>query len=195
MMMFWRRVVRLVKQKVNALLQRVEDPVETLDLLDAEYVNDMRKMRRNIAGVLCAEKRMQLELLRLREQERDYGRLATQALDQGDDVVSRRFADRAGRARKHVIELQCGYASVAAQRKELEALEEEMCSRLDAIRVRRHATRAESMASRALIAACELMLPLSSEAFAREESLDHAHEALLRLRSRSQALSQLNHGT
>jgi phage shock protein A len=163
-MMFWYRIVRLFKQKLNALLQRAEDPIEILDLLDAEYVSDMRKMRKNIACVLGAEKRLQLELMRLRDQDCEY---------------------------EYLSELQRAYGTVCAQRKELEAIGEEMRARLEAIRARRQATRAETIASRALIAARELMLPLSSAAAAREESLEHAHDALLGLRARGQALSDL----
>src|SRR5579884_3581275 len=165
-MMFWYRIVRLLKQKLNALLQRAEDPVEILDLLDAEYVNDMRRMRKNIAGVLGAEKRLELELLRMRE--------------------NRGFANH---AEEHLSELRRAYASVCAQRKELETIGEEMRARLESLRVRRQAARAETIASRALIAARELMLPLTSAALAREESLEHAHDALLGLQARGQALS------
>jgi phage shock protein A len=164
MMMFLYRIVRLFKQKINALLQRAEDPIEILDLLDAEYANDMRKMRKNIAGVLSAEKRLELELNRLRERDCEY---------------------------EYLGDLQRAYSSVCAQRSELEAIGEQMRARLDALRARRQATRAETIASRALIAAHELMLPLTSAALAREESLEHAHEALLGLRARGQALSEL----
>lgn len=64
-----RRIVRLIQQKANAALHRWDDPVEILDLLDAEYVRDLTKMRRHITEVFSAEKRLEFELIRVRAQE------------------------------------------------------------------------------------------------------------------------------
>ena len=192
MISFWRRIIRLIAQKLNVLLQNAEDPVEALDLLDREYVKDVGKMRRHIAAVLSAEKRLQLEALRLHEQERNYERVAGDVLTSGDEQAARTLLARAALAREHLGEIESGYAGVSAQRKELEAIGEEMQTRLEGLRVRRQTARAESVASRALIAAREWMLPLSSAGLAREESLALAHEALLRLRSRSEALSEFH---
>lgn len=160
MMSFMRRAMRLIKQKINVLLCRWDDPVEILDLLDAEYVRDLIKMRRHIAEVFGAEKRLEFEILRL----------------------------RAGEQRS---EVERSYAGVCEQRKELEAIAREMQARLEALRVRRHTARAETAACKALIAAREWMLPMNSAGLAREESLDQAREALVSLRCRSQALSEL----
>jgi phage shock protein A len=190
MMMFWQRIARILKQKLNALLQRAEDPVEVLDLLDAECVDDMRKLRRHVTAVLSAEKRLQFELLRLREQESDYARLAEELAASGQEVTARAMMERASRARQYSAEIECGHARVCAQRKELEAIGVEMHARLDALRVQRQTARAESIAARALIAAREWMLP-STAGTVREQSLEHAHEALIGLRCRSEALSEL----
>jgi phage shock protein A len=160
MMSFMRRVVRLIRQKINAAFHRWEDPVEILDLLDAEYVRDLTKMRRHIAEVFGAEKRLEFELVRVRMQEQR-------------------------------SEIERAYENVCEQRKELQAIAGEMQARLEALRVRRHTARAETAACKALIAAREWMLPLSSAGLAREESLDQAREALFTLRCRSQALSEI----
>lgn len=188
---FWWRFIRLLKQKVNSLLQRAEDPVEALDLLDTEYAKDLRRMRKQIAAVITEEKRLQLELLRLQEQESTFEHLAGEMLTGGDDVAARVFAARAACARDHRTEVECSSAAVCSQRKELELIREEVSLRLEALRVRRQTARAESVASRATIAAREWMLALSASGAAREESLGAAHEALARLRCRSEALSQL----
>lgn len=155
-----RRISRLIKQKINVMLHRWDDPVEILALLDTEYVRDLTKMRKHIAEVFSAEKRLELELVRVRAQ------------DQRNEI------ERA-------------YASVCEQRKQLQAIAEEMRARLDALRVRRQTARAEAAASKALIAAREWMLPLNAAGLAREESLEDAREALFSLRCRSQALSEL----
>jgi phage shock protein A len=191
MMSFWRRIARIFNQKVNALLQRAEDPLEALDLIDSDYINDLGKIRRHIASVFAEEKRLQFELLRLGEQERKYERLSGEMLTTGDEPSAGTLLTRALHAREHRAQIESAYDSVCAQRKALEAMGEEMRSRLEALRVRRQTARAETIASRAVIAAREWMLPLSSAGVAREESLEHAHEALLRLRCRSQALSDI----
>ncbi len=188
---FWWRFVRLLKQKVNSLLQRAEDPVQALDLLDLEYATDLRKMRRQIAAVMAEEKRLQMELLRLQGQESTFESLAGEMLTGGDDPAAHVFAARAACARDHRTEVECSSASICAQRKQLEAVSEELALRLEALRVRRRTARAESVASRAAISAHELMLALSASGAAREEALGQAHEALVRLRCRSEALSQL----
>jgi phage shock protein A len=157
MMNLLRRIARLFRQKIHALLQRAEDPVEALELLDAEYLDDLRKLRKHLIAVAAAEKRLELEVLRLREDEPC--------------------------PNAYLMEVERGYLRVCAQRKDLEAIADGMRARLEALRVQRQTARAESIAARALIAARE---------WTREESLARAHEALLALRCRGQALAELN---
>jgi len=191
MMSLWRRVVRLLKQKVHALVQRADDPVEALDFLDAEYLRDLGRMRKHIASVCAEEKRLQFEMVRLHEQECGAEQLASELIQAREEDAAQAAFARAARSREHRSEIERAYAAVCERRKELERIGEEMRLRLEALRVHRQTARAETVAARALIAAREWMLPIGAAGIAREESLEHAHEALSQLRCRSQALSQL----
>jgi phage shock protein A len=80
-------MMRLLRQKIHGLLQRAEDPIESLDLLDAEYLDDLRALRRHIVAVTTTEKRLEFELVRVHdpqlriEVEVSYARVASQRKD------------------------------------------------------------------------------------------------------------------
>jgi integrase len=67
----------VIKQKVNALLNRTEDPREALDLAFQRQIQTVQEVRRYVANVLTSEKRLELaiDLLRAYRKEQLQRRL------------------------------------------------------------------------------------------------------------------------
>jgi len=65
MLGFTNRFSTLLKQKVNTLLDRYEDPKEALDYSYIQQVETLNRLRRNIAEVVTAKKRLEMQKMRL----------------------------------------------------------------------------------------------------------------------------------
>ena len=72
----WQRVKAVFQAKTNKALDRVEDPRETLDLSYEKQLEQLTKIRRSVADVATARKRIELQATSLKEQAE---KLQTQA--------------------------------------------------------------------------------------------------------------------
>src|ERR1700716_3052402 len=61
------RITTLVKQKVNILLDRFEDPKEGLDYSYTKQIELLNKLRRGIAEVITAKKQLEMQKAKLWE--------------------------------------------------------------------------------------------------------------------------------
>ena len=61
---FTNRFSTLLKQKVNTLLDKYEDPKEALDYSYIQQVETLNRLRRNIAEVVTAKKRLEMQKMR-----------------------------------------------------------------------------------------------------------------------------------
>ena len=59
------RISTVVKQKVNTLLDRYEDPKEALDYSYVKQTEMLNKLRRDIAEVITAKKRLEMQKAKL----------------------------------------------------------------------------------------------------------------------------------
>ena len=61
------RISTVVKQKVNTLLDRYEDPKEALDYSYVKQTEMLNELRRNVAEVITAKKRLEMQKAKLRD--------------------------------------------------------------------------------------------------------------------------------
>ena len=61
------RITTLLKQKVNILLNRFEDPREGLDYSYTKQIELLNKLRRDVVGVITAKKQLEMQKAKLWE--------------------------------------------------------------------------------------------------------------------------------
>jgi len=66
-MSVFKRMSDVVQQKLNAVLDRNEDPNEALDFAYQKQLESLQQVRRNVADVLTAEKRLELQEAQLKQ--------------------------------------------------------------------------------------------------------------------------------
>ncbi len=100
------RMSTVVKAKVSKLLDKAEDPAETLDYSYQKQVESLQNVKKGIADVVTAKKRLQMQAKTLQRAVVKLDTQARQALSQGNEELARvgaraqeRRADRAAVAR------------------------------------------------------------------------------------------------
>ena len=67
-MSVFKRFAAIVRAKVNKLLDRAEDPRDTLDLSYTQQIENLQKLRRSVAEVATARKRIEIQARQLQQQ-------------------------------------------------------------------------------------------------------------------------------
>src|ERR1017187_9201681 len=81
------RMSTVVKAKVSKLLDRAEDPAETLDYSYQKQVEQLQNVKKGIADVVTAKKRLQKGVVKLDTQAR-------QAVSAGQEDLARTALER-----------------------------------------------------------------------------------------------------
>src|SRR5438874_12585821 len=88
------RFSTIVKAKVSKLLDRAEDPAETLDYGYQKQVELLQNVKKGIADVVTSKKRLQMQSQKLEQQVVKLDTQARQALSQGQEDLARTALER-----------------------------------------------------------------------------------------------------
>src|ERR671930_856123 len=88
------RFSTVIKQKVNTLLDRYEDPKEALDYSYTKQIEMLNRLRRNIAEVITAKKRLEMQKAKLWDNIRTLDEQSRRAIDAGREDLARLALER-----------------------------------------------------------------------------------------------------
>src|SRR6202171_4511733 len=88
------RMSTVVKAKVSRMLDRTEDPGETLDYSYQKQVEQMPNVKKGIADVVTAKKRLQMQESSLQQSVVKLDTQARQALSAGQEDLARAALER-----------------------------------------------------------------------------------------------------
>ena len=113
------RISTLTKAKISHMLDRAEDPAETLDYAYERQLEDLQNLKKGIADVVTAKKRLQLQEENLHQQSDKLDAQARDAMSAGREDLA-----RAALERKQLIVQETG--SLDQQVSELESEQEKL---------------------------------------------------------------------
>ena len=88
------RMSTVIKAKISKLLDRAEDPGETLDYGYQKQVELLQNVKKGIADVVTSKKRLQMQSTKLEQQVVKLDTQARQALSQGREDLARAALER-----------------------------------------------------------------------------------------------------
>src|ERR1035437_540477 len=88
------RMSTVVKAKVSKLLDRAEDPAETLDYSYQKQTEQLQNVKKGIADVVTAKKRLQMQESSLQQSVVKLDTQARQALAAGQEDLARTALER-----------------------------------------------------------------------------------------------------
>ena len=185
------RMSTVIKAKISKLLDRAEDPAETLDYGYQKQVESLQNVKKGIADVVTAKKRLQMQSQKYEQQVVKLDTQARQALSQGREDLA-----RAALERKTVIqgELQ----SLDTQVKELENQQEQLTENEKKLRAKVEAFRTKKEVIKAQYSAAEAQVQISEAAHGVGEqmadvglAIQRAQDKTEQMRARAGAVEEL----
>jgi phage shock protein A len=151
------RISTLIKAKISKLLDRAENPGETLDYAYEKQLEQIQVIRKGIVDVVTAKKRLQSHAATLEQQAQKLDIQARTAIRVGRDDLARMALER-----KQLIIVESG--SLSQQIAELEHQQEQMIVSESQLRAKIEAFRSRKEVIKAQYSAAEAQVRISEAA-------------------------------
>src|SRR3954467_14263591 len=109
----------VIKAKVSRLLDRAEDPSETLDYGYQKQVELLQNVKKGIADVVTSKKRLQMQQSKLEQQIVKLDTQARQALSQGREDLARTALERKNVTQTELQSLDSQISELEGQQQQL----------------------------------------------------------------------------
>ncbi len=128
------RMSTVIKAKVSKLLDRAEDPSETLDYSYQKQVEQLQNVKKGIADVVTAKKRLQLQESSLQQSVVKLDTQARQALSGGNEDLARAALERKNVAQTELQGLDTQVTELEQQQEKLTDSEKKLRAMIDSFR-------------------------------------------------------------
>lgn len=190
-MSMFKRVSQVFQQKSNALLDKVEDPTQAIDLSYEKMQENLQQVRRSIADVLTSQKRLEAQRAQLQSQYDKLQGQARQALQQGQEDVAKMALQRATAIQPQIDSLTPQINQLAQQESALEETGRTLNSKIEAFRAQRDTMKAQYTAAKASSSALENLTGLSDQMTDVNMMMDRAQDKIAQMQSRAAAVGEL----
>src|ERR1700756_321569 len=125
----WSRTTLVVKSKYSKLLNRAENPTETLDYSYEQMLEQLQNVKRGVADVVTSKKRIELQQQKL---EHNVVKLETQARQAGGanrEDLARQALERKAIAQQQLQSMDGQVQQLADQQEKLVAAQQQLETR------------------------------------------------------------------
>ncbi len=186
-----KRVGTIFKAKSNAALDKMEDPRQTLDLSYEQQLDNLTKVRRAVADVATARKRIEIQAEQLKSQGDKLAEQAKQALAQNNEPLAREALTRREAIANQLKDLDAQHASVAEQEEKLTETAQRLQTEVEAFRTKKETIKATYTAAEASAHVSEAVSGISTSMGDAGAALQRAQDKVAEMQARSGALDEL----
>lgn len=190
-MSFTSRLRTIFRSKANRVLDRVEDPRETLDDSYEQQVKMLQQVRRGLAEVATAKKRIELQGQEMGARYQKLAAQAQEAVNQGREDLARTALQRRSLLENQVTTLRDQHTALLQQQTQLQDNERRLAERVAAFRIEKETIKATYTASEAQVKANEAAAGISSDMGDVGATLDRARDRVAQMQARASATDEL----
>ena len=145
------RASTVVKAKFSKLLDRAENPAETLDYSYEKQLELLQNVKRGIADVVTAKKRLELQETQLQQSVVKLEGQARQALAAGREDLARQALERKSGLQQQLQSLDQQTQQLEQQQEKLVASEKALSAKVEAFRTQKETIKAQYSAAEAQV--------------------------------------------
>ena len=185
------RMSTVIKAKISKLLDRAEDPGETLDYSYQRQVEQLQNVKKGIADVVTAKKRLQMQETSLQQSVVKLDTQARQALAAGNEDLARVALERKTLAQSELQNLDPQIKELEAQQDQLTENEKKLRAKLEAFRTKKEVIKAQYSAAEAQVKISEAATGVGEEMADVGMAMQRAMDKTENMRARAQAVDEL----
>ena len=185
------RMSTVIKAKINKLLDKAEDPSETLEYSYQKQMELLQNVKKGIADVVTSKKRLQLQQQKLEQQVVKLDTQARQALSQGNEDLARVALERKNVAQTELQSLDQQVVELEAQQQKLTDSEAKLRQKIEAFRTKKEVIKAQYSAAEAQVRISEAATGVGEEMADVGLAMQRATDKTEQMRARADAVSEL----
>ena len=185
------RMSTVIKAKISRLLDRAEDPGETLDYSYQRQLESLQNVKKGIADVVTAKKRLQMQSQKLEQSVVKLDTQARQALSAGNEDLARVALERKNVAQTELQSLDQQVAELEAQQEKLTDSEQKLRGKIEAFRTKKEVMKAQYSAAEAQVRISEAATGVGEEMADVGLAMQRALDKTEQMKARAQAVEEL----
>ena len=185
------RMSTVIKSKISRMLDRAEDPGETLDYGYQKQVELLQNVKKGIADVVTSKKRLQMQSSKLEQNIVKLDTQARQALSQGREDLARIALERKTLAQTELQSLDSQVTELEAQQEALTANEQKLRQKIEQFRTKKEVIKAQYSAAEAQVRISEAANGVGEEMADLGLAIQRAEDKTETMRARASAVEEL----
>jgi phage shock protein A len=185
------RISTVVKQKVNTLLDKYEDPREALDYSYTQQLEMLNKLRRSIAEVITSKKRLEMQKLKLMDNAKTLDEQARRAVDAGREDLAKLALERKNANLIQIQDLTKQIAEMQTEQTKLEQTERQTATKVEQFKSKKEVIKAQYSAAEASVKVKESVTGISEQMADVGMAMNRAEDKTEKMKAKSQALDDM----
>jgi phage shock protein A len=185
------RFTTLFKVKANTMLDKAEDPGQTLDYSYQQQLEMLQKVKRGVADVVTAKKRLQLQTAKLEESVVKLDGQARQALAGNREDLARTALERKALIQGQLQGLDTQITALEQQQQNLIDQERRLSAKVESFRTQKEVVKAQYSAAEAQVRIGEATTGLGEEMSDVGLALQRAQDKTEQMQARAAAVDEL----
>jgi phage shock protein A len=181
----------VIKAKVSKLLDRTEDPGETLDYSYQKQLENLQNVKKGIADVVTAKKRLQMQSSKLEQSVVKLDTQARQALAAGNEELARTALERKQLVQTELQGLDPQIVELESQQAALTENEKKLRSKIEAFRTKKEVVKAQYSAAEAQVRISEAASGVGEEMADVGLAMQRAMDKTEQMKARASAVEEL----
>jgi phage shock protein A len=185
------RFLNIFRAKANKVLDRVEDPRDSLDLSYEKQLENLQKIRRSVAEVGTARKRIEMQASQLEQQGAKLQDQARQALGQNREDLAREALSRRAAIGAELTDLRTQQEQISEQQEKLVLTAQRLQAQVATFRTRKETMKATYTAAQAQARIGEAAAGISASMGDAGMTIQRAQDKIANMQARAGAIDEL----
>jgi phage shock protein A len=185
------RMSTVVKAKISKLLDRAEDPAETLEYSYQKQIELLQNVKKGIADVVTSKKRLQIQEENIKQQVVKLDTQARQALAAGQEDLARTALERKNVAQTELQSLDSQIAQLQQQQEQLTESEQKLRTKIEQFRSKKEVIKAQYSAAEAQVKISEAATGVGDEMADVGLAMQRALDKTENMKARASAVQEL----
>jgi phage shock protein A len=187
----WSRTMLIIKSKYSKLLNRTENPTETLDYSYEQMLQQLQNVKRGVADVVTAKKRLEIQTQGLEQNVVKLETQARQAVAANREDLARQALERKATAQQQLQGLDTQVQQLAEQQDKLVDSQHQLEARIEAFRTQKEVIKAQYSAAEAQVKIGEAATGIGKGMEDTGLAIQRAKDKTDELQARASAIDEL----
>ena len=185
------RASLVVKAKLNKLIGQAEDPNETLEYSYERQLQLLQNVKRGVADVVTAKKRLQMQTSQLEQSLVKLEGQAREALAAGREDLARQALERKAVVQQQLQDLDRQVTDLETQQEKLVASERQLVAKIESFRSQKEVIKAQYSAAEAQVRIGEAATGIGEQMADTGLAIQRARDKTEQMQARASAVEEL----